>query len=177
MSLEVAQFEISSGHLFEPYRAHETGYNLPLIIDPLAASGSICAPPAEGSDAGAKQSPDIDVLCSMKSSDLFLGVFAIIASPVMAEGTSLGHGDAHRSRARKGDRRLPSSMDKRAAKIKYVARTYSNPRHGKCGLDASRGNHAIQALHARNRRTGRRHQDGSPGGYERRFHGRAGLPY
>jgi hypothetical protein len=27
-------------------------------------------------------------------------------------------------------------MDKRAAKIKDVGRTYSNPRHGKCGLDA-----------------------------------------
>jgi hypothetical protein len=32
----------------------------------------------------------------MKSSGLFLGVFAIIASPVMAEGTSLGHGEGGR---------------------------------------------------------------------------------
>jgi hypothetical protein len=50
----------------------------------------------EGAGSGAKQSPDIDVLCSMKSSGLFLGVFAIIASPVLAEGTSLGHGEGGR---------------------------------------------------------------------------------
>jgi hypothetical protein len=30
-------------------------------------------------------------------------------------------------------------MDKRAAKIKYAARSYSNRRHEKCGFDASRG--------------------------------------
>jgi hypothetical protein len=47
----------------------------------------------EGSGSGAKQSRGIDVLSPMKSSRLFLGVFAIIASSVLAEGTSLGHGE------------------------------------------------------------------------------------
>jgi hypothetical protein len=45
----------------------------------------------------ARNKAPISTFCDrLKSSGLFLGVFAIIASPVMAEGTSLGHGEGGR---------------------------------------------------------------------------------
>src|SRR5262249_17796077 len=69
------------------------------------------------------------------------------------------------------------SMDKPAPKIKYAFKPeLIYPRYGQRGAHEKRGNDAIQILHDRDRRTGRRAPARSSGGHERGLDGDAGRP-